>query len=66
VPEVGSRVEHARAVAVDHRNALLAAVLEVRDVRLQRHRDLDEGNMWPTSFALKELTSPKKNRSSRS
>jgi hypothetical protein len=30
--------------------------IEVRDVRLQRLGELDEGAMWPTSFAPKELT----------
>jgi hypothetical protein len=30
--------------------------VEVRDVRLHHQANLDEGAIWPTSFALKELT----------
>ena len=30
--------------------------LEVRDVRLREAANLDKGAMWPTSFALTELT----------
>ena len=35
---------------------------EVRDVRLQHEANLDEGAMWPTAFALKELTAAEEAR----
>ena len=35
---------------------------EVRDARLQHEANLDEGAMWPTAFALKELTAAEEAR----